>query len=85
MRDQRAQIAGTRIGYPDDRKALLAQQGQHLARVATIGLRSTDNRGPNLCGIADDERVSQSVHDVVKPKGVPVLSIPTVTGRARLL
>jgi hypothetical protein len=67
---ERPKVAGARVRYPILRKAILAQQGQHLAGIATIGLRLTDHRGPNLRGITDAQRVTQLVHELVKPRRI---------------
>jgi hypothetical protein len=83
VREERPQIAGGGVRHPDGGEAIVAQQVEAMPGVAPIRLRLADDHGAHLCGIADEQRVPEALHEGVKPDGVPVLSIPTVTGRAK--
>ena len=71
MREERPQIAGSRIWYPDGGEAIMAQQVEDMQGVALIRLRLADDHGANLRGIADEERVPEALHDRVKPDAYP--------------
>jgi hypothetical protein len=48
----------------------VAQQVEDVQRVAPIGLGLAHDHGANLCGIADEQRVPEALHERVKPDSV---------------
>jgi hypothetical protein len=70
VREECAQITSGRIRHPDRGKMIVTQQVEDVPGVAPIGLRFAHDHGPNLRGIADEQRVPQALHERVKPDGV---------------
>jgi hypothetical protein len=48
----------------------VSQQVEDVQRVAAIGLGLAHDHGANLCGIADEQRVPEALHERMKPDGV---------------
>jgi len=59
------------------------EQVEEVPSVAPIRLRLTDDHCSDLRRLADEDRVTEPVHQRMKPLGVPVVSIPIVTGGRR--
>jgi hypothetical protein len=70
MVEERAQVARQRIGNPDHREAVVLQQVPEMPGVPPIGLGFAHDHGPDLGGLADEERVSQALQEGVKPQRV---------------
>jgi len=78
-----AKVPCGRVGDPDGRKAIVPEQVEEVPSVAPIRLRLTDDHCSDLRRLADEDRVTEPVHQRMKPLGVPVVSIPIVTGGRR--
>jgi hypothetical protein len=71
VREERPKIAGGGIRHPDRGETIVAQQIEDVQGVAPIGLRLTHDHRANLGGIADEQHVSETLHQSVEPDGVP--------------
>jgi hypothetical protein len=68
--EQGAQVARVRIGNPDGGEAIVLEQIEKMARVTPIGLGLTDDHRADLGGLADDQRVAESLQKGVEPQRV---------------
>jgi hypothetical protein len=71
VREERPEVSRRGIRHPDGGEAIMAQQVEDMQGVAPIGLGFAHDHGANLRGIADEQRVPQTLHERVKPAGVP--------------
>ena len=79
MFDERAQVAGRRIGNPNHGEAVVLQEIPEMPGVAAIGLGFAHDHRPDLRA-ADEERMPRRCRSAWNHKEYPVLSMPTVTG-----
>jgi hypothetical protein len=67
MRDERAQVPRIRIGHPDGRETIVLEQVEQVPSVASIRLRLPDDHGADPPRLADEDGVTEPVHEGVKP------------------
>ena len=70
VRDQSPQVSRLGIRHPDGRKAIVLEQIEKGPSIAPIGFRLPDHHGPNLSRLANEDGVTEAVHEGVKPLGV---------------
>jgi hypothetical protein len=71
MSDECPQVAHVRVGDPDPREAVLAEQREDVSGVTAIGLGLSDDGSPNLRCVADEKSVAEAQHEGMEPDRVP--------------
>jgi hypothetical protein len=71
MRDEGAAIPRVAIGNPHGWESIVFEQVEEMTRVAPIGLRLADDHRADLGRFADDDGVTEPMHEGVKPLSVP--------------
>jgi hypothetical protein len=70
MADESAAIACVAVRDPHSWKPIMLQQVEEMARVAAISLGFADDHRADLCRLADDDGVTEPMHEGVKPLSV---------------
>jgi hypothetical protein len=81
--NESAQVTRGRIGDPDGREAIVLEEVEEVPSVAPIRLRLADDHGSDLRRLADEDSMTEPVHQSMKPLGVTGGLDPDRHGRAQ--
>ena len=70
VRDESSQVARLGIRHPDGRKAIVLEQIEKVPSIAPISFRLPDHHGADLSRLANEDGVTEPVHEGMKPLGV---------------
>jgi hypothetical protein len=70
MGEEGALVAHRGIRQPHPRESIVPEEVQQMSGVTPIGLRLADHHRSDLCGITDNDLVTQPVQQRMKPEGI---------------